>query len=56
LTQRLGRWRLTEFLRVDNVANRNYAGSVIVNETNGRFYEPSPRRNMTVGIRAALQF
>jgi iron complex outermembrane receptor protein len=56
LTQRLGRWRFTEFLRVDNVANRNYAGSVIVNETNGRFYEPSPRRNASVGLLANLAF
>ena len=47
---------MTEFARVDNVGNRNYVGSVIVNETNRRYYEPSPRRNMTVGVQAALQF
>ncbi len=56
LTQRAARWRVTEFARVDNVGNRNYVGSVIVNETNRRYYEPSPRRNMTVGVQAALQF
>jgi iron complex outermembrane receptor protein len=56
LTQRAARWRLTEFARVDNVGNRNYVGSVIVNETNRRYYEPSPRRNMTVGVQASLQF
>jgi iron complex outermembrane recepter protein len=49
-------WRLSEFLRVDNLTDRNYAGSVIVNETNARYYEPSPRRNMTVGVQASLQF
>jgi iron complex outermembrane receptor protein len=47
---------VTEFLRVDNVGDRNYVGSVIVNETNRRYYEPAPRRNMTVGIQAALTF
>ena len=36
--------------------DRNYVGSVIVNEGNGRFYEPSPRRSMTVGIQASVQF
>ena len=49
-------WRITEFVRVDNVTDRNYVGSVIVDETNGRFYEPSPRRNMSIGLRASLQF
>jgi hypothetical protein len=29
---------------------------VIVNEGNGRYYEPSPRRNMTLGVQAALRF
>jgi iron complex outermembrane receptor protein len=56
LTQKSAGWRLTEYVRVDNAGNRNYVGSVIVNETNGRYYEPSPRRNMSGGIQAALQF
>jgi hypothetical protein len=29
---------------------------VIVNETNGRFYEPAPRRNLVAGVQATLQF
>src|SRR5439155_11108051 len=33
-------WRITEFARIDNLTDRNYVGSVIVNETNSRFYEP----------------
>jgi iron complex outermembrane receptor protein len=48
--------RLTEFLRLDNIGNRNYAGSVIVNETNFRYFEPAPRRNMSAGIQASVQF
>jgi iron complex outermembrane receptor protein len=50
------RWRITEFIRIDNLTDRSYAGSVIVNETNGRFYEPSPRRSYFAGVQAALQF
>ena len=56
IVQHSGRWRLTEFARVDNLTNRNYVGSVIINETNARYYEPAPRRNMTVGVQASLQF
>jgi len=56
LTQKDKRWRVTEYLRVDNLTDKRYAGSVIVNDTNGRFYEPSPQRNMTVGIQASVQF
>ena len=56
LTQQGKGWRITEYVRMDNVADRNYVGSVIVNETNGRYYEPSPRRSMSAGIQASLQF
>ena len=56
LVQQRGRLRLSEFVRVDNVGDRNYVGSVIVNETNFRYFEPAPRRNMSAGIQASLQF
>jgi iron complex outermembrane recepter protein len=49
-------WRITEYVRLDNLTDENYAGSVIVNEGNRRFYEPSPRRSMSAGIQATLQF
>jgi iron complex outermembrane receptor protein len=56
LVQQDGRWRITEFVRIDNVTDKNYVGSVIVNEGNARYYEPSPRRNMTIGLQANLRF
>ena len=49
-------WRISEYVRIDNVTDRNYIGSVIVNEGNRRFYEPSPRRSMSAGIQASVQF
>ena len=49
-------WHLTEFLRVNNVADTAYIGSVVVNDANGRFYEPAPGRNYLVGVQAQLQF
>ncbi|MGG6831069.1 UNVERIFIED_CONTAM: TonB-dependent receptor, partial [Staphylococcus haemolyticus] len=33
------------FARVDNLFDKDYSGSVIVNESNGRFYEPAEGRN-----------
>jgi iron complex outermembrane receptor protein len=54
--QRGAKWRLTEFMRVDNVTDESYVGSVIVNEGNGRFYEPAPERSVLVGVQASLKF
>ena len=48
-------WRFNEFARLDNLANRAYVGSVIVNETNSRFFEPAPGRTAYVMFNAALR-
>ncbi|MDW5441609.1 TonB-dependent receptor [Polaromonas sp. SM01] len=53
---RLQRWEISTFARVDNVFNRRYAGSVIVNESNGRYYESAPGRNWGLGVSAAYHF
>jgi iron complex outermembrane receptor protein len=55
-SHQLGGWKFSEFLRVDNVTETKYIGSVIVNESNGRFYEPSPGRNYMVGVSANYTF
>ncbi|MGE0875808.1 MAG: TonB-dependent receptor family protein [Burkholderiales bacterium] len=56
LVQHAGNWRFTEYLRIDNLADRRIIGSVIVNEANGRYYEPAPGRNWVLGVRAKLLF
>ena len=38
------------FLAIGNLFDRRYAGSVIVNEGNRRYYEPAPGRNFTAGF------
>ena len=43
-------WRM--FGRINNLANRAIVGSVIVNESNGRYFEPAPGRNWLVGLSA----
>jgi len=48
--QTSGRATFTEFVRLNNGFDRKYAGSVIVGDTNGRFFEPAPGRNWYVGI------
>ena len=45
-----GGWQLRQFVRVDNVGNRRHAGSVIVNEGNGRFFETAPGRSFFAGV------
>ena len=37
--------------RVDNLFDRSYSGSLIVNDGNSRFYESAPGRRVTVGLR-----
>ena len=53
---RIGTVDLTGFARLDNLLARRYAGSVIVNEGNSRFFEPAPGRNWTVGLAATVGF
>ena len=54
--KRIGPWELSGFARIDNLFDRRYAGSVIVNESNGRYLEPAPGRTWTVGGTLAYRF
>ena len=50
------RWRLRGgtlrgFARIDNLFDRAHVGSVIVNEGNGRYYEPGAGRGLLLGLR-----
>jgi iron complex outermembrane receptor protein len=56
LTQKRDQWTVREFIRVDNLADRNYVGSVIVNEGNRRFFEPAPGRTWLAGVSAVYSF
>jgi iron complex outermembrane receptor protein len=49
-------WKFTEFARVENILDKNYIGSVRVNDNNNRNYEPAAGRNYLVGINASYQF
>ena len=43
--------RLELLLRVDHIADQRHAGSVIVNEANGRYFETAPGRHGLVSLR-----
>jgi iron complex outermembrane receptor protein len=47
----LGSSLLTAYARIDNLTDKNYVGSVIVNQSAKQFYEPAPGRNWTLGLR-----
>ncbi|HBV7176315.1 TPA: TonB-dependent receptor [Klebsiella pneumoniae] len=51
-----GRMDMDLFGRIDNLFDRKYVGSVIVNESNGRYYEPAPGRNYGIGLNLAWRF
>ena len=54
--QKINNWGLSEFVRVNNIFDRNYVGSVIVNDSNSRFFEPAPGRNWLLGVNASYSF
>lgn len=54
--KRLGEWELSAYARVDNLFDRHYAGSVIVNESNGRYYEPAPGRSVGMGVGVTYRY
>jgi iron complex outermembrane receptor protein len=50
-----GVWHFTVYASVNDLTNRRYVGSVIVNETNSRFFEPAPGRTVLVMFSAACR-
>ncbi|WP_426702772.1 TonB-dependent receptor family protein [Rhodanobacter sp. Col0626] len=47
--------QIAPFLRLDNLFDRRYIGSVIVNESTGRYFEPGPGRAVYVGCRLTFR-
>ncbi|MGQ1155727.1 TonB-dependent receptor family protein [Acinetobacter baumannii] len=52
----MGDWKVNSFARVDNLFDKKYAGSVIVNDGNSRYFEPADGRNWSAGLRVIKQF
>jgi iron complex outermembrane receptor protein len=47
--------RLSPVAGVENLFDRRHAGSVVVNATRGRFFEPGPVRRVTLAVRLAAE-
>lgn len=54
--QALRGWNFKEFARVENLFDKDYIGSIRVNDSNGRYYEPAPGRNWMMGLSASYRF
>lgn len=51
-----GGWSFSQFFRINNILDRSYVGSVIVNQAFARFYEPAATRNWMIGGKVSYQF
>ncbi len=54
--QNLANWNFSEFLRVENMFDKEYIGSVRINDANLRFFEPAADRNYLLGLSANYKF
>jgi iron complex outermembrane receptor protein len=54
--QEVERWHFKQFLRLNNLFDRGYIGSVIVGDTNKRYYESAPGRQWTAGFTTEYRF
>jgi iron complex outermembrane recepter protein len=54
--QNLTHWRFKEYVRVENITDKDYIGSVRVNDGNALFFEPAAGRNYLLGLTAQYKF
>lgn len=54
--QQWGPWELSQFLRLENLLNRDYTGAVVVNDANERFYAPAAGMTYLLGVTATYAF
>ena len=54
--QNVGGWNFTEFVRVENIFDKDYIGSVRINDSNSRFFEPAADRNYLLSVGATYKF
>lgn len=52
--RQVGEWDLNGFVRVDNLTDEDYVGSVVVNGAGQRYFEPAPGRTFYVGVTAGF--
>jgi iron complex outermembrane receptor protein len=55
-SQTINNWHIAEFLRIENIFDRNYVGSVRVNDSNSQYYEAGANLNWLIGFNASYSF
>lgn len=56
LNQKTGHWSTTEYITLNNFTDVKYIGSVKVNDSKSRFFEPAAPSNWIIGVKAAYKF
>jgi len=54
--QSVKNWNFSEYVRIENLFDKEYIGSVRVNDSNSRYFEPAPGRNYILGVSAGYSF
>lgn len=54
--QNVSNWRFKEYVRIENITDKEYIGSVRVNDGNALFFEPGAGRNYLIGLNAQYKF
>lgn len=51
----MARYTIAPYVRIDNLFDHRYIGSVIVNQTSGGAFEPAPGRTFWLGVKVTLR-
>lgn len=51
-----GAWGFYTWLKLNNITDVHYVGSVIVNQANGRSFEPAAKRNLQAGLELTIDW
>ncbi len=54
--QNVAGWYFSEYVRVENIFDKDYIGSVRINDGNLRFFEPAADRNYLLSLSATYKF
>ncbi|ACT47289.1 TonB-dependent receptor family protein [Methylotenera mobilis] len=54
--QSFANWGFREYLRIENITDKDYIGSVRVNDGNALYFEPAAGRNYLLGLSARYKF
>ena len=51
--QRYQQWQFSQWLSLNNITDKHYVGAVVVNQANGRSFEPAAGRELAAGLSAS---